>query len=90
MNAMGNEQNLSIRHAAGSPDKSFYCREQYHAAVVIASLRSFESISSVSVRMPCAFASHLLLPSLPNLFASCHQTGVPAVLTEFSNSDDMF
>lgn len=87
-----NEQNLTTRHAAALPDSLFYRRQQYHAAVVIASLCSFESISSVSARIPWAFASHLSLTisTIPNLFASCHQSSVPAVFTELSNGYDMF
>lgn len=62
----------------------FYCWNKCHTAVVKASLCSFESICSVSWRLPWAFASHHFLPFPPSLFASCHQSTEPAVFTELT------
>lgn len=44
------------------PTSISYPRKQCHTTVVMASLGSFESISSVSARLPWAFASQHLLP----------------------------
>lgn len=66
MSTLGNEQNLSIRRAASPPWRSLYRRKQYHAAVVIASLCSFESISSVSAGIPW-----VLSPLFYHLYLTC-------------------
>lgn len=57
-----------------------------HSTIIMFIGKHFQCVSENT--MGVCFSP--LLPFLPYLFASCHQSSVPAVFTELSNGYDMF
>lgn len=91
MSTLGNEQNLSIRHAA-APLTVFLSQEaiscsRRHSNIIMFILKYFHCVIESTLGI-CL--SPLSATSTSNLFASCHQPSVPAVFTELSNRYDMF